>query len=55
MFEKEASPQAFGAGRGGRGKNLADYIQAEGPFDFSFSREGLRGHSRPRSIQEAKQ
>ena len=38
-------------------RSLADYIQPEGPFDFSFSRRVCAGSSspRPRSIQEGKQ
>jgi len=31
----------------GEVRSLAIYIQHEGPFSFSFSREGLREHSRP--------
>src|SRR5258706_8874426 len=31
----------------GEVRSLAIYIQHEGPFSFSFSREGLREHSQP--------
>ena len=33
-------------------RSLADYIQSEGPFDFIFSREGLRERSHPLMPQE---
>jgi hypothetical protein len=33
-------------------RSLADYIQNEDPFDFIFSREGLRERSHPLMPQE---
>ena len=33
-------------------RSLADYIQNEGPFDFIFSRQGLRERSHPFMPQE---